>query len=168
MRLPITSLFVGVIVCCLLFPLVQASAQRTSLVPSASPLPTPTATPQVRPDTRKESKRVHEFFKAFGWLRNNEHIPDDKIPAAVRRIQKVLRVPPTGVYDDRVDSVLSRPRCGTIPPYNATDAIGDGDIRKRFVLWGPKWDHSPITYRFLNYTAKLPSDRQKSIFRSVT
>jgi len=167
MRTPNGFLLLGAIACCLSLFVHHVSAQVTSLIPSTRPLPTPTAAPQFRFDKSRQSKKVHEFFKAFGWLRNNESIPDTKIPAAVRKIQKALREPPTGVYDQRVDSVLSRPRCGTIPPYNETGARDDTNIRKRYVLWGPKWDHSPITYRFLNYTSKLPFDRQRSIVRFV-
>ncbi|KAF2679304.1 hypothetical protein K458DRAFT_314456 [Lentithecium fluviatile CBS 122367] len=163
MRIRSPSFLIGVVVCYILCIVNHATAQGTSLIPSASPLPKPSAVPQGRADRRKQSKNVHDFFKAFGWLRHNETIPDAQFPAAVRRIQKVLREPPTGVYDQHMESVMSRPRCGTIPPYNPDEAKGDKDIRKRYVIWGPKWDHSPITYRFNNFTADLPADRQKSI-----
>jgi len=84
--------------------------------------------------------------------------------AAIRKIQRILHEPETGVYDERMERVMSKPRCGTEQPYNATDAGLDGKSpHKRFVLWGPKWDHTPLTYRFINFTADLASSRQQSI-----
>ncbi|KAJ4296213.1 hypothetical protein N0V90_006258 [Kalmusia sp. IMI 367209] len=138
---------------------------KTSIIPSAPPAPT--ATPQpgdaLRTDKKKQAKNVHNFFKAYGWIRKDDAIPETKLPAAIRRIQKVLKVPQTGIYDERMDAVMSKPRCGTIPQYNESEALDSDGLHKRFVLWGPKWDHTTITYRFLNYTADLPAEQQRSI-----
>lgn len=168
MRILCATLLIGVISECASRSIEDLLARGTSIIPSAPAWPTPTPRPQeFRKDPSKQSKNVHDFFRAYGWLRRNETIPDAKLPAAIRKIQRILREKPTGVYDDRLDSVMSRPRCGTVQPYNATDAQQDGDIHRRYVLWGPKWDHSAITYRFVNYTADLTADRQRSIVRFV-
>jgi hypothetical protein len=113
---------------------------------------------------------VHDFFRLFGWLRTNETIPDREIAAAIRKIQRILRAPETGVYDERMEAVMSRPRCGTVQPYNATDASKNRPSKKnkRYVLWGPKWHHQTITYRFINYTAEVAADKQRTVLRLVT
>ncbi|KAF2869464.1 hypothetical protein BDV95DRAFT_609009 [Massariosphaeria phaeospora] len=136
-----------------------------NLIPSATP--TSTTPGSWRNDKKRQSRHVHQFFRAYGWLERNASIEEPEMPAAIRKIQMVLRDPPTGVYDERLDQVMSKPRCGTIPEYNATDANADGGIHKRFVLFGAKWNHSPLTYRFLNFTADLPSERQRTIVRDA-
>lgn len=165
MRILCATFFIGVISCGVAR---LHDAAGTSIIPSSPPKPTPTAggPDGWRSDKKLQSKNVHDFFNAYGWLRHNESIPDFKLVSAIKKIQKMLRVPETGVYDDRLQSIMSRPRCGTIPAYNETDAKEDG-IRKRYVVWGPKWDHTPITYRFLNFTADLSADIQRSIVRYV-
>lgn len=157
------SILLSLLPCCLSHPdnvAIAASAARPiSQIPSASPTPDPS----WRHNRTRQAKHIHDFFKLFGWLRRNDTIQDDDLPAAIRKIQKVLREPETGVYDDRMEEVMSKPRCGTFQPYNETDA--KSNMHKRYVLWGPKWDHTTITYRFINYTADLVSDRQRSIVR---
>lgn len=140
-------------------------ARGTSIIPSASPSPTPDASSSWKNDKRRQWKHIHEFFKAYGWLKHNATIPDQDLPKAIRKIQKVLREPETGEYTERLEYVMSRPRCGTVQPYNETDANADSSLHSRYVLWGPKWDHTTITYRFLNYTAALPAEQQRNIVR---
>jgi hypothetical protein len=138
----------------------------TNTIPSATPTSNPT--PSWKNDRPRQSKHVHDFFKSFGWLRKDTTIKDGDMPAAIRKIQKILQEPETGVYDERMEAIMSKPRCGTEQPYNETDANLNGTTpHKRYVLWGPKWDHTSITYQFINYTGDLASERQKSIVRSV-
>lgn len=157
-------LLLGFVSSCLALPNgtpITARAE-TALIPSASPTPDP----DWRQNRTRQHKHVHEFLKAFGWLKSNETIQDRDMPKAIRKIQKVLREPETGEYDERMDIVMSRPRCGTIPQYNETDAnLADGELHKRYVLWGPKWDHTTITYSFINFTSEVASDRQRAILR---
>ncbi|KAF2705417.1 hypothetical protein K504DRAFT_537468 [Pleomassaria siparia CBS 279.74] len=149
----------------------QSSIVQTrtiALIPSANPTPTPIPTPSSDPSSQhnrtRQSKHVHEFFKSFGWLQRDRTIKDGDLPAAIKKIQKVLNEPETGVYDERMETMMSRPRCGTEQPYNETDATLIGTApHKRYVLWGPKWDHTSITYSFINYTGDLPSSRQQAI-----
>jgi hypothetical protein len=140
------------------------AARTVSQIPSASP----TADPNWRHNRTRQAKHVHDFFKLFGWLRRNDTINDDDLPKAIRKIQKTLREPETGIYDERMEIIMSKPRCGTIQPYNETDAkIPDEKVHKRYVLWGAKWQPTTITYRFINYTADITSERQKTIVRYV-
>ncbi|CAI6283163.1 unnamed protein product [Periconia digitata] len=136
-------------------------ATRTALIPSSPPQPTPTS--GFRIDPKKLSKEVHGFFRAYGWLKHNQTIQDSEMPRAIRKIQRAIRHPETGVYDAGLNAVMSRPRCGTEQPYNATAANDGSDLHKRYVLWGPKWNHSPVTYRFINYTADLDVASQRTV-----
>jgi hypothetical protein len=131
--------------------------------PDATPTPRPRS--PWRQNRTRESWEIHNFFKLFGWLERNATIREDDIPAAIRKIQKVLHEPETGVYDDSIENVMAKPHCGTEPPYNETDATSP--LQKRFTIWGPKWDRPTLTYRFINYTADLPPERQRAILRYV-
>jgi hypothetical protein len=161
------TLLAGLIGFCISNPINDVVARGTSIIPSTAPIPTPTPQP-LRVDKNKQSKNVHNFFKAYGWLKKDEAIPDTKLPAAIRKIQKVLKVPETGVYDKHMDTVMSKPRCGTIPQYNPSESLDNSTLHSRYVLWGPKWDHTSITYRFVNYTADLPAVQQRSLVRYIT
>jgi hypothetical protein len=146
-------------------PTTTTSTRTVAQIPSANP----TLDPSWRHNRTRQTKHVHDFFRLFGWLRMNETIQDRDIPAAIRKIQRILRAPETGVYDERMETVMSRPRCGTIQPYNATDAGRNrpSKKKKRFVLWGPKWHHQTVTYRFVNYTSEVTGEKQRSILRLV-
>ncbi|KAF9735790.1 hypothetical protein PMIN02_008103 [Paraphaeosphaeria minitans] len=155
----------GLVGSCVSNPINDLVARGTSIIPSAAPTPTPTPplADGLRVDKNKRSKNVHNFFKAYGWLKKDEVIPDSKLPAAIRKIQKILKVPETGVYDAHLDIIMSKPRCGTIPQYNPSESLENSTLQSRYVLWGPKWDHTSITYRFVNYTADLPAAQQRSL-----
>lgn len=159
--------FITWLLCLISFAISQQSdgtePTRTALIPSAPPKPT--ATDSFRIDPKKLSKEVHNFFRAYGWLRRNETIQDDQIPKAIRKIQRAIRHPETGVYDSHLNALMSRPRCGTEQNYTEAAANDESDLHKRYVLWGPKWDHSPVTYRFINYTADLDVASQQNIIR---
>lgn len=167
MKAPFAVFLTGLIGCCVTSPIHDFVARGTSIIPSAAPAPTPTpsSADHLRVDKNTRSKNVHNFFKAYGWLKNDEVIPDAKLPAAIRKIQEVLKVPETGVYDEHLDTVVSKPRCGTTPEYDPSESLDNSTLQCRYVIWGPKWDHSSITYRFMNYTADLPAAQQRSLFR---
>ncbi|PSN69651.1 hypothetical protein BS50DRAFT_631645 [Corynespora cassiicola Philippines] len=142
-------------------------ARQPSLIPSSPPTAFPTPSPPLRVDARKQSKNVHDFFRLYGWLEENTNIPDNELPRAIRKIQRTLRTPETGVYDKHMDDVMNRPKCGTIQAYNESDASTNEPLSKRYVLWGAKWNHSPLTYRFINYTADLPVERQQTLISAA-
>ncbi|KAF2281286.1 uncharacterized protein EI97DRAFT_454492 [Westerdykella ornata] len=159
--------FLNLFSVCLTQDINNAVASGTvSQIPSA--LPTP-VDPSWRHNRTRQRKHVHDFFKLFGWLRHNDTIKDHDFPAAIRRIQRILHEPETGEYDEKMEVVMSRPRCGTIQPFNATDARmpDGGTLRKRYVLWGPKWNSATVTYRFLNYTSDIAADLQRETLRKA-
>lgn len=169
MRILTATFVAGLITLCASRTINGLAGRGTSIIPSASPTATPTPQPtdNLRVDKQKQSKNVHNFFKAYGWLKKDEAIPDAKLPAAIRKIQKVLKVPQTGVYDERMEGVMSKPRCGTIPQYDPSESLDNSTLHRRYVTWGPKWDHTAITYRFINYTNDLPQSQQRSLIRYV-
>ncbi|KAF2261846.1 hypothetical protein CC78DRAFT_583209 [Lojkania enalia] len=137
-----------------------------SLIPSTSPTASRTPAPDVSSwqyDKNRQSKHVHDFYKLFGWLKSGDTIRDFEMPRAIRKIQRILHEPETGVYDQKMETVMSRPKCGYVQPYNETDAMANETMSRRYVLWGPKWDRTTITYRFINYTSDIPQDRQRTL-----
>jgi hypothetical protein len=137
-----------------------------SLIPSVLPTANP-ASGHV--DRTKQSKHIHDFFKLFGWLNRDDTLSAVDMPPAIRKVQSILRTPETGIYDDRMEAILSKPRCGTVPQYNESGVrLSDGDLHKRYVLWGAKWHKYTITYRFLNFTADISTNRQWALVKSVS
>ena len=167
MKIITAGFVVGLITSCASRSLNGLAGGGTSIIPSVPPTATPTPQPadSLRVDKQKQSKNVHNFFKTYGWLKKDETIPEKKLPAAIRKIQKVLKVPQTGVYDENIEGVMSKPRCGTIPPYDPSESLDNSTLHRRYVMWGPKWDHTAITYRFINYTDDLPKNQQRSLIR---
>lgn len=159
----VTALLWGLLPLSLATP--QAPAKSTTAV-SQIPSALPTLDPNWRTNRTRQHQHVHDFFQLFGWLRPDDTIKESDLPAAIRKVQRVLREPETGIYDERMERVLSRPRCGTTPlAPNTQPPPGPKEHRKRYVLWGPKWATNVVTYRFLNYSPDLSSDRQRSLLR---
>jgi hypothetical protein len=136
-----------------------------ALIPSASP--TVSVAPSATADQRKHSKHVNDFYKLYGWLKPNTTVPDADLPKAIRKIQTVLTEPVTGVFSDKMMHIMTSPRCGTEQPYNDTAAKAPGDLHKRYVLWGPKWAKTTLTWRFINYSTDVPVAQQQSTLRLV-
>jgi hypothetical protein len=136
-----------------------------AIIPSATS--TQPAQPTATPDQRKHSKHVNDFYKLYGWLKPNTSVPDRELPKAIRKIQKVLKEPVTGIFSDKMMDIMTKPRCGTEQPYNETAAKEPAELQKRYVLWGSKWAKSTLTWRFINYSSDLSTTQQQSTIRSV-
>ena len=159
-------LLLGVIGCCLASPRHNVPRCITSLIPSASPtLPFLTPSATLVADQRQHSKHVNDFYKLYGWVKPGAFVPDSDLPKAIRKIQRKLNEPVTGAFSDRMMNMMNGPRCGTEQPYNATDAEDSVNIEKRYVLWGPKWVKTTLTWRFESYSNDLSTVRQQATAR---
>jgi hypothetical protein len=136
-----------------------------AIIPSTSP--TRAATPSATPDQRQHSKHVNDFYKLYGWLKPNTSVPDSELPKAIRKIQKVLKEPVTGVFSDEMMDIVTRPRCGTEQPYDETDANSPVGLHKRYVLWGSKWAKTTLTWRIRSYSNDLSANLQQSTIKYV-
>jgi hypothetical protein len=134
-----------------------------AIIPSASP--TQSVLPSATPDQRQHSKHVNDFYKLYGWLKPNTSVPDKELPKAIRKIQKVLDEPVTGIFSDKMMDIMTKPRCGTEQPYNETAAKLPGELHKRYVVWGSKWAKTTLTWRFFSYTSDVSVSQQQSIVR---
>jgi hypothetical protein len=137
-----------------------------AIIPSASP--TQSVQPTAIPDQQRHSKHVNDFYKLYGWLKPNTSVPDKELPKAIRKIQKVLEEPVTGVFSDRMMDIMTKPRCGTEQAYNETAAKAPGDLHKRYVIWGSKWAKTTITWRFVSYSTDLSAAQQRTTIRYVS
>jgi hypothetical protein len=136
-----------------------------AIIPSASP--TQSIRPTATPDQKQHSKHVNDFYKLYGWLKPNTTVPDKELPRAIRKIQKVLREPVTGIFSDKMMDIMTKPRCGTEEPYNETAANEPAGLHKRYVMWGSKWAKTSLTWRFINYSSDLPAAQQQSTLKYV-
>lgn len=91
-------------------------------------------------------------------------MPDSDLPEAIRKIQAKLKEPVTGEFSDKMMAMMNGPRCGTEQQYVGTKA---GEGQERYVLWGPKWAKTTLTWRIDRYTNDLSQERQLSTIRSV-
>ncbi|RAR15626.1 matrix metalloproteinase-19 isoform x2 [Stemphylium lycopersici] len=157
-----TLLLLGVVHFCLATPHHHA-ARGTTLIPTSSlsaPTKTPTTTPKA--DQKQQSKHINDFYRLYGWLKPGNSVPDHDLPKAIRKIQRKLKEPITGALSDKMMNMMSGPRCGTEQPYNATEAEDHSSLDERYVLWGPKWAKTTLTWRFESYSGDLPTARQQS------
>jgi hypothetical protein len=92
---------------------------------------------------------------------------DTRPAATIQTCQRLLQTirPITGAFSDKMMTMMSGPRCGNEQPYNATDAEDTPDLDKRYVLWGPKWVKTTLTWRFDSYSSDMPTARQQSTIR---
>ncbi|CAO2657063.1 Nn.00g058660.m01.CDS01 [Neocucurbitaria sp. VM-36] len=152
----------GLVSCCLAFHQRNVARDSIALIPSASPTRPAVPSATVQAESRKHSKHVNDFFKLYGWIEPGRSVPDSDLPKAIRKIQKVLKEPITGVFSAKMMDIMNRPRCGTEQPYNETDAKTSPDLQKRYVLWGSKWAKATLTWRFINYSADVSVAQQQS------
>jgi len=159
-------LLLGVIHCCLATPHHHVARGTASLIPTSSlspPIETPTTTPEA--DQKQHSQHVNDFYKLYGWLIPGNSVPDRDLPKAIRKIQRKLKEPVTGAFSDKMMKMMSGLRCGTEQPYDATEAEDHSSSDERYVLWGPKWAKTTLTWRFESYSGDLPTARQQSTVR---
>ena len=162
-------LFLTFTICGLAYGHRYDARATVSLIPSAtSTQPIATTSPTGQTDQRPHSKHVNDFYKLYGWLKPGTNVPDADLPKAIRKIQRVLKEPVTGVFSDKMMNIMTKPRCGTEQPYNETDANASPvHLHKRYVLWGPKWAKTTLTWRFLNYSSDVSQTVQQSTIRSA-
>lgn len=134
--------------------------ENVALIPSVSP--TRSTAPSATPEAKKHAQHVNDFYKMYGWLEPGASVPDKDLPTAIRKIQKALKEPVTGVLSDELVGIMSKPRCGSEQPYNETAAKLPPDLHKRYVLWGPKWAKTSLTWRFISYSEDLSQQIQRS------
>ncbi len=159
-------ILLGLICSCIASPQRHVARGSTALIPSAtSALPSSTLAPTPAIDQRQHSKHVNDFYKLYGWLKPGASVPESELPKAIRKIQRKLKEPVTGAFSEKMKKMMSGPRCGTEQPYNATDAEDTSDIEGRYVLWGPKWTKTTLTWRFDSYSSDLSTARQQSTIR---
>ncbi|PVH68823.1 hypothetical protein DL98DRAFT_384861, partial [Cadophora sp. DSE1049] len=94
-------------------------------------------------------KKVGAFLQKFGYLKlGNEAIQEDLAPA-LTELQAVGSIPKTGVFDAATAQLMDKPRCG----YPDRNPSISGPLES--TIFGGKWDHTDITYRFDSFCADL-------------
>ena len=107
-------------------------------------------------DYGPEVSAVHDYLLAYGYLPNRElgerfpgwrpvvstspaqpDLFDETIETAVRSLQTMAGLEPTGMVDAALQDVMAQPRCG-VPDRPSTDA----ELVEKFALWNLKWPTS--------------------------
>ncbi|XP_037956122.1 matrix metalloproteinase-2-like [Teleopsis dalmanni] len=81
-----------------------------------------------------------------GALRTEEQLKD-----AIRNLQRFGNIPVTGEIDAATRKLIMKPRCGVGDSSHTNnfspDNLQHGSRMKRYVLQGPKWDKTDLTWR---------------------
>lgn len=84
---------------------------------------------------------------------------EDQLKEAIRSLQRFGHIPVTGMIDDATHKLMLRPRCGQPDNADTNDFLPTNRLRnhsrrsKRFVIQGPKWSSTSVTWRLvLRYT----------------
>uniref|UniRef100_A0A1B0G123 Peptidoglycan binding-like domain-containing protein n=1 Tax=Glossina morsitans morsitans TaxID=37546 RepID=A0A1B0G123_GLOMM len=81
-----------------------------------------------------------------GALRTEEQLKE-----AIRNLQRFGNIPVTGEIDAATRKLIRKPRCG-VGDSNQTTTFSPDNLHhshriKRYVLQGPKWDKTDLTWR---------------------
>lgn len=69
---------------------------------------------------------------------------------AIKKLQRMGGITQTGVLDIRTRELMQKPRCGVKDPVGEEE----GGRKKRYVLAPSKWDHTDLTYRYVDIRQK--------------
>ncbi|XP_055705191.1 matrix metalloproteinase-2 isoform X3 [Phlebotomus papatasi] len=87
-----------------------------------------------------------------GNLRTESQLRD-----AIRNLQNFANIPVTGVIDQQTANLLKKPRCGVPDDQETTDFYANNRYTpsrrfKRYVILGPKWNHTNLTWSLVNHS----------------
>lgn len=98
-----------------------------------------------------------KYLKRYGYLKgaNTEMtqnlMSQEDLTDAIKRLQRMGNLSPTGIVGQRTIALMNRKRCGV-----EDEDMGEyGRRRKRYVLSHSQWDKKDLTYRILNYTPDM-------------
>lgn len=81
---------------------------------------------------------------------------EDQLKEAIRSLQRNAHIPATGLIDDATNELMRRPRCGQPDNIDSNEFSATNRLRihgrrsKRFVIQGPKWSSTRITWRLVS------------------
>uniref|UniRef100_A0A0B6Z285 Peptidase metallopeptidase domain-containing protein n=1 Tax=Arion vulgaris TaxID=1028688 RepID=A0A0B6Z285_9EUPU len=130
-------------------------------------------------DADKRYREMHtsavKYLAMFGYLkgpsRETQNLrSQEDLTRAIKGLQRAGGIPQTGVLDVRTETLMTKPRCG-----NTDDFLDDVKVaseneedgfkfrRKRYTVATSKWQHTNITFRFVNYTPDMPQAKTRQI-----
>lgn len=89
---------------------------------------------------------LQKYLAEFGYISESQvekgaqSLMAVDLSEAIKKLQRMGGIPPTGVLDMRTQELMHKPRCGVKDPV-------EGTRKKRYVLAPSKWDHKDLTYR---------------------
>ncbi|ESP01496.1 hypothetical protein LOTGIDRAFT_82132, partial [Lottia gigantea] len=97
-----------------------------------------------------------EYLRKFGYLsgasKETGNLMDMKdLSEGIKRLQRLGRIPQTGVMDRRTQELMQKPRCGV-----NDNKIVFGHRKKRYTLAPSKWEKKDLTFRLYNYSPDMP------------
>ena len=94
------------------------------------------------------------YLMEFGYLPKSDIETgnlrtETQLQEAIKSLQRMGHIPQTGAIDDATRALMKRPRCGQPDNPSSADFSATNRIRrnKRFVIQGPKWQDTQITWR---------------------
>lgn len=119
-------------------------------------------------DSYKENEGAAvSYLQRYGYLKgpNTEMtqnlMSEDDLTDAIKRLQRMGHIQPTGKVDQRTLTLMRGQRCGVADE----DDWDNRRRRKRYVLAPSSWDKKDLSFRILNYTPDMPNrDVRKAIY----
>lgn len=115
------------------------------------------------------------FLMNFGYLPKSDIETgnlrtEDQLKEAIRSLQRFGHIPATGLIDDATRELMLRPRCGQPDNADSNDFSATNRLRihgrrsKRFVIQGPKWPTTSVTWRLVQSTYYIVYKSQLILF----
>ncbi|XP_074488105.1 matrix metalloproteinase-19 [Sebastes fasciatus] len=109
-----------------------------------------------------ELDEAKAYLRQYGYL-NDPADPQDphyleEVIEALRVLQRVNDLPPTGELDEATLNLMRQPRCGMEDPFNKK--------HHRYRVMG-RWRKKSLTYRIYNYTPDMKKAEVKTAVRSA-
>lgn len=120
---------------------------------------------------RELQSRAVKYLAQFGYLsgpstETGNLMSADDLTRAIKKLQKMGRIPETGVIDRRTEELMSKPRCGNLDSGMRPDSnqvrsdLGREESnragrRKRYTQAPSKWGKKDLSFKILNYTPDM-------------
>ncbi|KAH8345445.1 hypothetical protein KR084_000732 [Drosophila pseudotakahashii] len=109
-------------------------------------------------------------------LESGNLLSEEKLTDAIRSLQSFGNIPVTGQIDSATVRLLKQPRCGvgdqksanSFSPDNLYHDSGYGVRVRRYVLQGPKWSRTDLTWSLVNQTMPDAQKVQKMVHRALS
>ncbi|XP_005185300.1 matrix metalloproteinase-2 [Musca domestica] len=110
---------------------------------------------QTKSESAVTEDNLYNYLMEFDYLPKSDFETgalrtEEQFKEAIKNLQRFGNIPVTGQLDNETKKLIKRPRCGVGDSKQtlsfSPDNLHHGRM-KRYVLQGPKWDKTDLTWR---------------------